>query len=94
MFVKKTAYTDDDNFLATAHSVKERLPVLRGCVQSRLRMNENCLRVDLNSNGVGCVISHIEKRYSARSHSLIASKADRPPSVNGASAYGDTFSAK
>ena len=84
MFVKKTTYIDDDNFLATAHSFKDKLPVWRGCVQSRLQMNENCLRVDLNSNCVRCVISHVEKIYSARSHSLIASKADGPPKGNGA----------
>jgi hypothetical protein len=86
MFAKKTTYTDDDNFLATVHSFKDKLPVWRGCIQSRLQINENCLHVDLNSNCVRCLISHIEKIYYALSRPLIASKADGPPQGKGAAA--------
>ena len=34
-FVKKTTYTDDDNFSATARSVRDKLPILRSCALSR-----------------------------------------------------------
>jgi hypothetical protein len=43
MFVKKTTYTDGDNFSAAARSVRDRLPVLRGCIPSGWQMNGTCL---------------------------------------------------